>query len=124
MNLGIKLLNSLLLAQFALLINFSAFGNDDCPSHIRGDTIHWVVAVCEQRSETDDFESPAVQDCLADTIAKDNLDEIGKHNCKLNARYKREWCSVSGDATDEASAKCFVSPTLLPRVVVEGGVGG
>lgn len=124
MNLGVMRLNSLLQAAFVLLISFSVLGNDDCPSNIRGETIHWVVAVCEKRSETDDFESPAVQQCLADTMAKGKLEKIGKQNCELNARYKREWCSVPGDATDEAASQCFASPTLLPRVVVDGGVGG
>ena len=117
-------LDSLLQVVFGLLISSSVFGKDECPSNIRGESIHWVVAVCEKRSETDDFELPSVQKCIADTIAKDKLERVAKHNCKLNADYKKEWCEIPGEASKEAASNCFASPTILPRVVLEGGVGG
>lgn len=64
-----------------------------------------------------------VQKRLAETTAKDKLKQMGKQDCKLNAHYKRVWCVYLGDTTKQTASECFASPTTLPRVVLEGGVG-
>lgn len=118
-------LKSLALTAFALPLSVAAGARDACPSNIRGQTIHWIVAVCEARAETDDFESPAVQDCVAAMDAKYKIQSSTAQNCRLNALYKREWCASIPDSGGQRSAsKCFKSSRTLPRVVLNGGVGG
>jgi hypothetical protein len=93
-----------------------------CPAHVPGDTVHWVMAVCALRAETDDFESPAVQKCMTRQFKKDKVSTKSPPDCTLNVKYKKEWCQSLVDGKHQKSVEgCMKSLKTVPEVVKNGG---
>ena len=73
------------------------------------------------RAQTDDVGSQAVVDCLSQLAAKDAIPPAPARNCRLNARYKREWCTYFSKLGSEKSVQaCIRSPKESPESVRNG----
>lgn len=95
-----------------------------CPPNITGDTIFWVIALCQARAETDDFESPAVQDCIENIASRNQAVRQPSTDCKSNAVYKRAWCeTMVKNGVEPSVSECVKSSTAIPPVVRNGQVG-
>jgi hypothetical protein len=114
------------LLSFALIVSFNPFAiaQNSCEAGTAGDTMQWAIALCEVRAETDDFESPCVQACLKRLISRDHIKNQPYVNCKLNLRYKTEWCgNVVRLGAESTVAACVGSRQAIPRNVHQGHVG-
>jgi hypothetical protein len=112
------------LVALLAIIPLFAHADDKCPNYVSGATIDWAIAVCEVRSETDDFESPAVQDCLRRIVIEDKIKNTSPENCKLNTRYKKEWCAHFVEYRKNSTMpECMESQSSIPKNVLNGGVG-
>lgn len=111
---------------FVLLISFVhiVYADNPCAAGVDGDTFQWAVALCEAQSGTDDYESPEVQTCLRQLASRDKINPKFGINCKLNVRYKRDWCRPFVDIGKQPSIDtCVRSVQAVPRNVRNGFVG-
>jgi hypothetical protein len=96
-----------------------------CPRGLSGHTLQWAIAVCEVRTGTDDYESERVQTCLDQLRTKGKFKSQPYTDCKLNARYKKEWCRSFVEVDREKSVSaCMSSEHAAPQNVRNGYVGG
>jgi hypothetical protein len=97
--------------------------NSSCPKNIAGETQHWMIVVCEMRAGSDKFDNVNVQKCIFDLVEKDGFEMLGPPDCKLNEKYKKEWCQTVVDWNpDKTLRACMKSTKNIPAIVVEGGV--
>ncbi len=102
-------------------VTMAASAQNSCLKNLQGQTILWIVAVCEGRAETDDFEAPKVRSCVDQLIKKYKALDIDQ-DCKINAVLRKEWCAF-GTNKKSYITQCFQSDALFPRVLSDGGVG-
>lgn len=96
----------------------------ECPSNVAGETAHWIIAVCEARAGTDDFENAVVQKCVELETNKYQVKPNAAPSCKLNALYKKEWCGFVVEWKGDTSVtSCMSSPKQIPSIVSDGGAG-
>jgi hypothetical protein len=112
----------------AALTTASIAGSADakpvCPANIAGNTFHWAIALCAVQAETDDYDSPDVQQCIERLMIRDKIKVWPDSNCKLNARYKREWCrQLVKSGVEHTVSTCTNSLYAIPRNVRKGYVG-
>ena len=105
-------------------INSPVMAEDVCRGGVPGDTYQWAIALCEVRSGTDDFESPAVQACLNRISRDDKIHPKSGSNCALNTTYKKEWCKQFVEIGRFSSiGVCLKSEEATPMSVRNGYVG-
>ncbi|MCD4503883.1 hypothetical protein [Chromobacterium piscinae] len=95
-----------------------------CPANAPGEPLHWAIAICQQRYETDEIESPKMQSCIFST-AKSYKIEPGKpvaNACAINLQLKKKWCAElkKSGAADSIDA-CVRSRDAVPETVAQGG---
>ncbi|WP_434634944.1 hypothetical protein [Chromobacterium sp. CV08] len=95
-----------------------------CPAGAPGEPMHWIIAVCQQRNESDEIESPKMQSCIFST-AKANKIDPGKpsaHACQAKQKLKAEWClGMKRDGLVDSVDGCVRSADTVPDVVTQGG---
>jgi hypothetical protein len=100
------------------------YAGNRCSVGTRGDTFQWAIALCEVRSGTDDYESPEVQACLRRLASHDKINPKSGINCKLNVRYKKDWCKPFVDMGKQPTIDaCVRSEQAVPGNVRNGFVG-
>ncbi|MBP4044844.1 hypothetical protein [Chromobacterium violaceum] len=91
-----------------------------CPANAPGEPMHWAIAICQQRYETDEIESPKMQSCIFSTAK-----EPGKpatNACAINLQLKRKWCAgLKHNGVAGSVDACIRSRDALPKVVAQGG---
>lgn len=113
--------------SFLLLVALCAISAPslaECPEYLAGQTFDWATAVCEVKNETDDYLSPSVQACVKQLVARDKIGKTPFQDCRLNAFYKKEWCSYYAKLGNEKSvSSCVKSKSSIPEEVAQG-IGG
>ena len=113
----------------AVLVAGTAYGSDaptppckyeeNCRCAAPGVTARWKAAYCMHASETDDFESPPVQECMA---RPEPAAIAGRSACQRNAHWKAELCRAMHERERDIR-RCIKDRKMIPRVV-EKGAGG
>ncbi|MGC0153215.1 hypothetical protein ACPRNU_12200 [Chromobacterium vaccinii] len=95
-----------------------------CPAGAPGEPMHWVIAVCQQRNESDEIESPKMQSCIF-AAAKANKIDPAKPSakaCSAKLKLKAEWCrGMKKDGLIDSVDGCVRSADTVPDVVTQGG---
>ncbi len=111
------------LVLLSVILSWPALSLAACPANLAGKTAHWAVAVCEARTGTDDFESPAVQSCITAALADHKIDANRPPDCSNNKSLKKEWCEYLANNGSRINAtECMKSTKTIPRVVSTDGV--
>ncbi|MEO2219197.1 hypothetical protein ABGV49_19255 [Chromobacterium vaccinii] len=95
-----------------------------CSANAPGEPLHWAIAICQQRYETDEIESPKMQSCIFSTAKTYKIDPAkpAANACAINLQLKKKWCAglEKTGAADSVDA-CVRSRDAVPEAVAQGG---
>ncbi|WP_147297172.1 hypothetical protein [Chromobacterium vaccinii] len=83
------------LLSFLALASASLPALAACPANTPGEPLHWAIAICQQRYETDEIESPKMQSCIFSTAKAHQVDPAkpSANACAINLQLKKKWCA-------------------------------
>ncbi|MCD4501313.1 hypothetical protein [Chromobacterium vaccinii] len=95
-----------------------------CPANAPGEPLHWAIAICQQRYEADEIESPKMQSCIFSTAKTYKIDPAkpSANACAINLQLKKKWCAgLKKTGAADSVDVCVRSRDAVPEAVAQGG---